>query len=502
MSLSASIARRVLLASRHANNPLAQRIEKENCRRSVVHFVNDWCWTFDPRIPATLPFDLFARQFDFLVWLDERKRNKEWGICEKSRDMGLTWLCAADAVHDWLFRQSCSIGFGSRKETLVDKMGDPDSILEKIRIILDNLPPWLLPEGYSRDKHANFCKIVNPENGNTITGEAGDEIGRGGRKFIYFVDEAAFLEHPQSIDGSLSQTTNVRIDVSTPNGPGNPFAQKRFSGKYPVFTFHWRDDPRKDDRWYEEQKARLEPVVVAQEIDIDYTASIEGICIPAIWVRASVDLELPEPLSSPIGGMDISEEGDAKTVIIHRKGPVVKPPMFWQGLNTHQTAMKAADEAERLKISNLFYDVVGVGLGVKGTWTSAGRKLKFTPHPINTGESPSNMVWETRDYRTSKELFINKRAELWWLMRLRFEKTYEYVTQGIKHPPDELISLPNHPQLIAELSMPLAERRENGKLQLESKKAMRKRGVKSPDFADALVLAFTPKSMDKVIRLL
>ena len=72
---------------------------------------------------------------------------------------------------------------------------------------------------------------------------------------------------------------------------------------------------------------------------------------------------------------------------------------------------------------------------------------------------------------------------------MRFEKAYEHVTEGKAHPPEEMISIPNHPQLIAELSQPLIERRETGKVQIESKDRMRRRGVKSPNFADSLVLS-------------
>jgi phage terminase large subunit len=48
-------------------------------------------------------------------------------------------------------------------------------------------------------------------------------------------------------------TSNCKIDVSTPNGPNGPFYRKRHGGKVPVFTFHWRDDPRKGPAWYAEQ---------------------------------------------------------------------------------------------------------------------------------------------------------------------------------------------------------------------------------------------------------
>jgi phage terminase large subunit len=435
-----------------------------------------------------LPFDPFPKQIEFLRWLKAREAAQEDGLVEKSRDMGVTWLCVAHAVHGWLFRPGFAAGFGSRKLDLVDKLGDPDSIFEKIRILVAGLPPWMLPPGFDSDEHDNQARFINPDNGATITGEGGDQIGRGGRKTIYFVDEAAFLEHPDRIERSLSQTTRCRIDVSTPNGPGNPFARKRFSGKLPVFTFHWRDDPRKGDAWYKDFCARHDPVTVAQEADIDYTASVEGICIPAAWVRAAVNLELPEGGGKVVCGLDISDEGKARTVLIPRRGPVVHPPVVWGQTNTTQTAWRARDEAAAVGAAAVYYDGVGVGAGVKGTWLTAETPLPFLPVAVNTGATPTDCVWP--DGQTSKEKFLNLRAEQWWKLRRRFERAYEFVNLGTAHDPTEMISIPDCPDLIAELSAPLAFRTETGKVKIESKKDMARRGVMSPDHADALVLAY------------
>jgi phage terminase large subunit len=83
-------------------------------------------------------------------------------------------------------------------------------------------------------------RVLNPENGASIVGEAGDNIGRGNRTSIYFKDESAFYEHADAIDAALSQTSNCKIDVSTPNGAGNAFYRKRHGGKIKVFVFDWR----------------------------------------------------------------------------------------------------------------------------------------------------------------------------------------------------------------------------------------------------------------------
>lgn len=495
--------------------------------QNIVMWALDWCFTFDPREEISdRPFDLFPRQQEFLRWLKEREVAKESGLAEKCRDVGFTWLCATYALHGWLFRKGFSAGIGSRKVSLVDQIGNQDCIFEKFRYLLERLPAWMMPVGWSWKKHDNYLKLINPENGSTITGEGGDNIGRGGRKSIYFVDEAAFLERPGKVTAALSQTSKCKIWVSTPNGTGNEFYRMRFSGNIAVFTFNWRDDPRKDEAWYEQQKLILPPAIVAQEIDIDYTASLEGILIEAKWVQAAIDfaawLKSEKKLDLPcagelLAGLDIAEGGNDRSVMMPRRGCIVSPLILngsldWAKLSTTQTAFKARDLGIKLGIDQLLYDLGGgYGATVRGMMDSpeaaalenategekqlakAFENLPFGATGVNGGSSPDEKTkWP--DGRTSKETFYNLRAEIWWKMRLAFERTYEY-REGIKtHPLTSLISIPLHTQLIAELSTPLYWTTETGLILIESKKMMTRRGVKSPDFADALAYTFaTPK---------
>jgi hypothetical protein len=470
--------------------------ELARCASDVCYWLERYGWTFDPRLlPAdpSIRFRPFPKQREFLYWLAERERLQEPGLVEKSRDWGITWLCVAHALHGWLFKFGDAVGFGSRKLELVDRLGDPDTIFEKIRFLLYRLPPWMLPGGFRRDEHDCHARLLNPATGASITGEGGDQIGRGGRKVIYFIDEASFLEHPQLIERSLLSTTNVRIDVSTPNGPGNPFAQKRHSGRVKVFTAHYSSDPRKTPEWVARKKAETDPVTWAQEYEIDYSASLDNIAIPAAWVRAAVGLELPAS-ARVVAGLDIAEAGKNRTVLVARRGPVVLPHIVLGPSNTTATAHWAADECERLGVSVMAYDCVGVGLGVKGAYESSDRKLAFTPEAVNVGAAPSDTYWP--DGRTSKERFLNLRAELWWKLRCRFERAFEFREHGVAHWPEDMISIPNDAQLIADLSLPLYFRTETGKIKLEAKADMARRGVRSPDRGDALALSLAVDDAD------
>ena len=262
MSLSDSIRRRLTRLSECNGNREAQRIENALCAIDPVHWCNTWAWTYDPRaaakgLPAYMPFDLFPKQVELIGWLDDRVAASEEGLVEKSRDVGWTWVAAVLALHKWLYLPGFKTAFGSRKEIHVDQIGNSDSIFGKIRLVLHPLPPWMHPPGFSRSDHDNYLRMVNPYNGNLISGEAGDNMGRGGRSSLYIVDEAVFVERAEAVEAAISANADCRIWASSVKGMGNLFARKRHSGHVKVFTFHWRDAPRKDEAWAAKKKAEL-----------------------------------------------------------------------------------------------------------------------------------------------------------------------------------------------------------------------------------------------------
>lgn len=532
--------RRLELARNWDSDPKAKATALIIGERDPSFFVNEFVWTYDPREPVPfIPFDLYEDQEKALAFLlDLMTRGKD-GVLEKSRDMGATWLTAAFAVWVWLFRPGAAVGFGSRKLELVDKLGDPKCIFDKIRFIIRNLPTWLLKErapGFDPRQHDNFCKIINPANGATITGEGGDEIGRGGRTTVYFVDEAAFLPRPLLVDQALSANSRCKIYVSTPRGANNPFAAKRLSGKFPICTLHWRGDPRKtawclvpiawegriDQEgelelgdsvldyglgtppeppdgyrviypWYEELCLKEDPVAIAQEYDIDYSASLEGVIIPARWLRACVGLSLPT--GTPFAGFDVGA-GAAENVYLKRAGPVIQRIVRWREEDPTDAALKVVRMGEEDKIRRLFYDAIGPGAGIGGALKLARRSLGFAWTGVNVGLPPTETIWPDR--MKSKEKFANLKAELWWRMRTRVERTYQYVVMGIAHPPEDMLALPPGPDteaLIAQLSGVRYFEQDTGKIIVESKKQLADRGVASPDVAEALVLSFAPQSL-------
>jgi len=450
------------------NDPQLFQAAKLHYENHPSDFIDDWLMTYDPRqdIPL-MPFILFPRQREFIDWLYDRWRGKEDGLVEKSRDMGLTWLCCAFAAWMWLFHPGQSISFGSRKEDLVDKVGDPDSIFEKIRIILDNLPIEFLPQGFSLRQHATHLKILNPDNGANIKGEAGDNIGRGGRSSVYFKDESAFYERPEKIEAALSMNSDVKIDVSTPNGNGNPFYQKRHQGKIPVFTFNWRDDPRKGDKWYQKQKELLDPVILAQEVDIDYNASVGNVLIDAEDIREAMLNRASEIFdekgndSPMVLGVDVARFGEDRTVLCFRQGREVHWFRVFDKLDTMQTVGAVMAEMAEIPFDAVFVDTVGVGAGVYDRLCEHYDNI----YSVNGG---------SKAHEIGK--YFNKRAECWGRMR-EWSKDWPCI-------------LPNAQEVQSDLCSLQYSYNSNSQLVLEKKEDAKKRGVRSPDIADALALTF------------
>ena len=489
-----------------------------------MHWFNKYCWTYDPRLIGRndaegrslspfVPFILWPRQIELIHFLwDRLDGNEEW-LLEKSRDTGASYLCCGFTLNRWLFSSGFKATFGSRKTDYVDKADQPDSLFEKIRIMLSRLPEWMHPEGFQWARHSNYLRLVNPATGAIISGEGGEEMGRGGRSTMYVVDEAAFVPNAENVEKALSGNTDCVGWVSTVNGMGNLFARKRHSvlKDHQIFRLHYLDDPRKTPEWAAAKKASLsDETSWASEYEIDYTASLEGVCIPAKWVQSAQRLAslIPDQIKSNLDytiGLDVGA-GKAKSVCCPRRGPICAVPRSRGNPDTIGTAHWALDIARELQARMLNFDSPGVGAGVTAAMLHAeDRPKSLTVQPVNTGSDPFvDPEWE--DGRESAEIFRNLKAEIWWLARRAFERTHQHVLwlegksieDGARqHPVSDLIALPrgdvDSDKLAQELSSVRYFKTEAGKIIIESKDQLARRGVKSPDYADAFVLTFIGK---------
>lgn len=482
-----------------------------------AQFIIDYGMTFDPRnadlgLPSMVPFVLFPKQEDWIAWVLDRWGKRERGLTDKSRESGVSWLAIALSCTLCLFRDGLVVGFGSRKEEYVDKIDFPKSLFWKARSFLTNVPGEFR-RSWDVRRHAPHMRIIFPDTGSYMTGESGDGIGRGDRTSLYFVDEAAHLEHPQAAEESLSQTTYCRQDISTPKGMGNPFAIKRHSGKSKHFTIHWRDDPRKDQAWYDKQVQEIDdPRVVAQELDINYTASVEGVLIPSEWFQAAVGaLEKLgiEPTGERRGGFDVADEGVDKNAFVGRHGVLLEYLEEWSGKggDIYHSVEKVMGLCDSGNYASFWYDADGLGAGCRGDvriinqarkadGKHAIRDIAF--HGSGAVSDPlafakgGSAAESAQTKRTNKDYFLNLKAQSWWALRLRFQATYRAVIEKLPYNIDDIISinpkLDRLTELQMQISQPTYDKNGVGKLFVNKQPD----GTRSPNCADAVMIAFNP----------
>ena len=529
----ANLKQRQEILARCKGNKEAQGDEYNRCKSDFLYWLEFYGWTYDPRLKQrTVPFVPYQFQREMAEWLQKIDQAGGEGLIEKARDMGATWMLVAWFTWSWLFEDQFTGLFCSRKVSLVDSKGDPSSIMHKARIIIRCLPTWMMPVGYDEAKHGLKLRIMNPANGSVLVGEGGNQIGRGGRASRVLIDEAAFTQTPDNVEASLSETADVKFWLSTPNNPGDWFHSKRESGKLPVLSLHWKRHPEKNHwqaldangeligtgqgeapapeslgarriiyPWYERTKAKFSDMAkMAREVDIDYSASSDRLVFPTLWVRAAVNLDLGDfDDSIPECGADMAGSGVDKDVWTMRRGPKIVVQKVIDRPNPTQTARAMLMATQSVGARVLHYDTGGgYGAAMAGEHdpkTNGGKDWGFLLHGLSGGNSCTKRKFKGTPAR---DLFINLKAELFYTVRDRFRMSYELALwrqgdpAGIPHDPVECISIPDDPELIAQLSSILFTESTSGRVQIESKADMKERGVKSPDKAESAIYTFAP----------
>lgn len=203
--------------------------------------------------------------------------------------------------------------------------------------------------------------------------------------------------------------------------------------------------------------------------------------IPEDWVadarRAEAVSHMHEPL---IMGVDVARFGDDQSVIFLRRGRdwrtwnnaggVPGKIQCYRGMPTDQLAARVIEIADRERVDAIFVDGGGVGGGV----VDRLRLLHRNPVDVQFGGKADS--GGTNATGAVGEKYANKRAEMWGAMRSALK------TGGI--------AMPDDPELAGELCSVEYAFNARDEIQLERKADMKKRGLASPDIADAVALTY------------
>jgi len=279
---------------------------KKQAADDPVYFIDTFCYTFNPKLPKGqsphLRFRLFPFQKRLVREIVNCVRNGEDLFIEKSRETGVTYTVLATFLWMWLFEPASNILVGSRKEDYVDNRrggttgNKEESLFGKLDYMLSRLPPYILPEGFNRDKHFNYMSLINPASGNVISGESSNaNFSRGGRFRVVFLDEFAFFDEGAAVWGATADTTNCRIVATTPGIKPSKAKRLRFGKdgeKIKVVTILYNEDPRKNRAWLDDQRDRRSVEDFNREIMVNWETSIAGRVYPEIESAAYGDFPL------------------------------------------------------------------------------------------------------------------------------------------------------------------------------------------------------------------
>ncbi len=266
---------------------------KARGKEDPIYFIDTFLYIFNPKQePFNLRFRLFPFQKRLVREVIHAIRNGEDIFIDKTREMGVTYTILATFLWMWMYEPASNFLVGSRKEDYVDNRrggttgNKEESLFGKLDYMISHLPKYMLPEGFNKDRHFNFMSLVNPENGNAISGESSNpNFSRGGRQRAVFLDEFAFWEDGNAVWGATADTTNCRIIATTPGIKPSKAKRLRF-GKdgedIKVITLNYKEDPRKTKAWLEEQRKRRSTEDFNREIMVNWETSITGRVYPEI----------------------------------------------------------------------------------------------------------------------------------------------------------------------------------------------------------------------------
>jgi len=269
---------------------------KEQAADDPVFFIEKFVKMYNPEEnPTEIPFIMFPFQKRLVKTINDAIANGDDIFIDKCRKMGVTYTILSVFLWRWLFIPGQTLYVGSRKEDYVDNRrggvtgNKEESLFGKLDYMLSRIERdafFILPKGFNRFKHFTYMSLINPEVGNSISGEsANPDFSRGSRKTCILLDEFAFWENSTAVWGATADTTNCRIIATTPGHKPSKAKRLRFGQdkeKIKMITLTYDLDPRKSKKWLDQERGRRSTEDFNREIMVNWEVSITGRVYPEI----------------------------------------------------------------------------------------------------------------------------------------------------------------------------------------------------------------------------
>jgi len=346
-----------------------------------------------------------------------------------------------------------------------------DALYSELKAWVNKLPPVL------RDSFEVFSDRIGlkgaPESSfisaRTSSAERPEALaGVHSEHVLLVVDEASAVPEAvfEAAAGSMSGHSATTILISNPTRNSGLFYKTHHDLASDWCRMHvsCRDNPLVSPDFISQIAATYGETSNAFRIRVlgEFALADDDTLIPAELVDQALERDVTvSPVEPMIYGLDVARFGTDRTALCKRKGNVVLEVRHWGGLDLMQTVGAVVNEAKKDNPEEICVDTIGLGSGVADRLREMGLNVR----DVNVAESSA---MNPNANRLRDELWLSVKD---WL-----------GTRAVKLPKDETL---RH-----ELVAPRYTFSSSGKVVVESKDAMKRRGMRSPDLADALCLTF------------
>lgn len=286
---------------------------------------------------------------------------------------------------------------------------------------------------------------------------------------LFLIDEASGVPEAvfQVAEGALSTDGAFVVMAANPTREDGYFYDSHHKMRSRWAALHWdgEESPMVSKSYIEDMRIKygVDSPIYQVRVKGNFATASDGI-IPLHLCESAKVRDVAVTKAPIIWGLDVARFGDDSTALAKRKGNIqLEPTREWFGKDTMQTAGMIKQEYDNAKDkpASINVDVIGIGAGVVDRLKEMGLPVRG----INVAESPS-----------VGDQYQRLRDELWfkgkeWLARMDCK-------------------LADDDALIGELTTAKYQILSNGKIKVEGKDEMKKRGVASPNRADAWLLTF------------
>lgn len=360
-----------------------------------------------------------------------------------------------------------------------------DALAAEVKSTLKSLPP-LLQEVVEIQSEGIYLKAAPDDSfisfrvSKAETPEAMAGVHSPGHVLL-IPDEASGIPDQvfEAASGSMSGHNATTIMAGNPVRTSGFFFDAFHSDRANWWTQHVScvGHPNVSPRFIDSMKARYGEDSNAFRVRVlgEFPTGDEDGVIPYELAEAALHRDVMPLHVREVWGVDCARFGNDSSALARRKGnALVKPVEERKGWDTMQVAGWVKSEYDNCEPSKrpveILVDVIGIGAGVCDRLI----ELKLPCRGVNVGESPSVFT----------ERYANLRAELWFKGREWFAA--------------KDCNLQGDDALMAELIGPRFSYMSNGKIKVESKDDMKKRGVPSPNRADAFLLTLASDNVSAI----